>query len=523
MPAKLRFFDKSVSSEPNRTASDTASSPENITIKIKFPGWFKTLSLLLMALLLVCLGGNSFTLVDTAQAAPEKIAFRYFDQTGHSISGAIWRYYNRSGGEERFGVPLSELVSVNGKYLQYFERSVLEFNPAYPGTDNEVKQLPIGTLATANQNFPTVAPFANNPNRWYFPETGHSLSFGFLDFWRNHGDHDSLGLPISEEMGEADSSGQNLTVQYFEYAKLEYHPDLTGTNASIQITPLGRKLAQEQLPAANLERIPMSKFNQSRAVRIPSLMFHYVRIVDAKKDPLGFGLSIMPENFVKYLDWIQQNGYHTVTVAQVNDYLRYGIPLPDKPVQLRFDDGHADMWFAYQEMKKRGMTATFFVITQRLELSPSQWQQIDADGFEVAAHTRTHPDLRGSNDLEGEITGSKRDLEAMLGHPVRSFAYPYGKYGPNILRIVQNSGFEIAVSTNGGYGWSSDNYFIEPTISVIGSDTLASFADKIMAAPRASLANSVPATDTPTTGDKKTPGKAPASNTKAVASPTKKG
>ncbi|MEI6045002.1 MAG: polysaccharide deacetylase family protein [Chloroflexota bacterium] len=457
----------------------------------------------------------------TAQAAAEIPGQpRYFDQTGHSIGGVVLGFYNRTGGEERHGLPLTELISVKGKYQQFFERSVLEFNPNYAGTEYEVKQLPLGVLDTANRNLETVTPFPNNPNQWYFPETSHSLNFGFLEFWRNHGERDSLGLPISEEMEETDAKGQKITVQYFEYARLEYHPDLAKTNNAVQIGQLGRKQAGEQVTSAELERVPLANLNQPRSVRIPSLMIHYVRVVDIKKDPLGFGLSVTPENFVKFADWLKQNGYNTVTALQINDYLRYGVALPSKPVNLRFDDGHSSMWFVYEELKKRGMTATFYVISQRLELTPAQWQQIDADGFEVAAHTRTHPDLRGSKDLEGEIKGSKLDLETMLGHPVRDFSYPYGKYGPTILRLVQEAGYEVAVTTNGGYGWTPSSYFTQPTLGITGDDTVTTFANKILAAPKAAINNNTPTADTSST-EKPAPTKVPTKAPVKTNTPTK--
>ena len=469
---------------------------------------FQGLSRVLVTLLALVLGLQTIGPSEIAQAAAQPNQFRYFEQTGHSLNGAISRFYERNGGVERHGFPLSELISVKGKYQQFFERSLLEFSPEYNSTEFEVKQLPLGTLGTAGRTFAPSVPLENNLNQWYFPETGHSLSYGFLEFWRNRGERASLGLPISEEMDDTPAGGPKTIVQYFEYVRLEYQPDLAGSDNAMQIGALGRKRATEQLTAAELASVSLTKLEQPRAVRLPSLMFHYVRNVDIRKDPLGFGLSVTQDNFVKFADWIQQNGYHTVTVAQVNDYLRYGVALPDKPVNLRFDDGHADQWFAYQELKKRGMTATFFVISQRLELSPAQWQQVDTDGFEVAAHTRTHPDLRGSRDLEGEIRGSKQDLEAILGHPVRSFAYPYGKYGPTILQVVRDSGYESAVTTNGGYGWTPDNYFVQPTLSVTGNDNVESFASKIGAAPRAALANSQPAPDSSETTTRKDPTKA---------------
>jgi peptidoglycan/xylan/chitin deacetylase (PgdA/CDA1 family) len=54
--------------------------------------------------------------------------------------------------------------------------------------------------------------------------------------------------------------------------------------------------------------------------------------------------------------------------------------------------------------------------------------QMQADGFEIGSHTRTHFDC-GSRDataLHSEIAGSKEELEQRLGRPVRFFSFPFG-------------------------------------------------------------------------------------------------
>ena len=73
-----------------------------------------------------------------------------------------------------------------------------------------------------------------NPTSVYFPQTGHTLSLGFLDFWRLNGGVPVFGYPITNEMPESET-GQ--TVQYFERAVFEYHADAPD-DARIQIRPL---------------------------------------------------------------------------------------------------------------------------------------------------------------------------------------------------------------------------------------------------------------------------------------------
>lgn len=420
-----------------------------------------------------------------APDAPTASQFLYVDGSGHGITGPLLRFYTRTGGAERHGLPLSEPIRVGNHYLQYFQRSALEFYPDYVGTGTEVRFAPLGHAAAEEAaasldqaSLDQVDPFVGTASDWYFPESGHSLGEPFLSFWRDEGGQDGLGLPISEETTQTGPGGGPVTVQYFEYAALQ-RPQGNANPAEVSYVPLGETVAKEKLTPAQLAPVAKERFTAPRAVKVPSLMFHYARIVDPKQDLLGYNLSIKPDNYLKFLDWVQQNGYTTVTVGQIYDYLQYGILLPDKPVQFRWDDGHESDWFVYQEMKKRGMTATFFVISQRLELTPAQWQQIDRDGFEIGAHTRTHPDLRGVSDLAGEITGSKTDLEAMLGHPVRGFAYPSGKYNDRVVKVVRDSGFAVAVSTDGGYTWTTDLKLKEPVVSVTGQDSLASFCYKV--------------------------------------------
>ena len=92
-------------------------------------------------------------------------------------------------------------------------------------------------------------------------------------------------------------------------------------------------------------------------------------------------------------------------------------------------------------------------------------------GMQVGAHTRSHPILaRLGDDLAAdEISGSKRDLEALLSEPVTLFAYPNGKpgvdYGASHARMVQEAGFAAAVSTAPGAASARSDRFQLPRFS----------------------------------------------------------
>jgi peptidoglycan/xylan/chitin deacetylase (PgdA/CDA1 family) len=95
------------------------------------------------------------------------------------------------------------------------------------------------------------------------------------------------------------------------------------------------------------------------------------------------------------------------------------------------------------------------------------WDQIRTmykHNVAFGAHTVTHPALAGlsSQRLEEEIVGSKRIIEHRLQVPVRHFAYPFGKefdFGPEATRVVQEAGFETAVTTVWGLNWPDQDRF----------------------------------------------------------------
>ena len=68
----------------------------------------------------------------------------------------------------------------------------------------------------------------------YFSETGMSVSFGFKRFFEERGGLENFGYPITPEIQE-----NGFTVQYFQRARYEYHPEHAGTRYEVQLGLLG--------------------------------------------------------------------------------------------------------------------------------------------------------------------------------------------------------------------------------------------------------------------------------------------
>lgn len=119
------------------------------------------------------------------------------------------------------------------------------YTNAPQGTGNqELRMIAITPAANPETEGPDavkpVAPFTSTPDRTFFPETGHSLSFGFKYFWTHSGGLPIFGYPLTEEFTERNrDTGKDYTVQYFERQRFEYHPEYKGTAYETELGRLG--------------------------------------------------------------------------------------------------------------------------------------------------------------------------------------------------------------------------------------------------------------------------------------------
>jgi hypothetical protein len=180
---------------------------------------------------------------------------RYFSETGQTVSGRFLKAWNERGGLRILGLPLTRPYprqQEDGSWLlvQDFERARLEFHPEHVGNWSEV----LGTLAGADitadrrneQPFRPLSVCVSNANKDCFVETNHSVAFGFREFWLKYGGVATFGYPISEEFNELNpDTGRVHTVQYFERARFEYHPEHAGTEFAVLLGLLIRDDLQE--------------------------------------------------------------------------------------------------------------------------------------------------------------------------------------------------------------------------------------------------------------------------------------
>lgn len=285
--------------------------------------------------------------VRSASAANWQSLVLYFPQTGHHLSGDFLWAWISNGGLMTFGFPITEPFTQDGMVVQYFERARFEYHPQHAGTRYAVLATLLGRWVAESRTSeaafrPIVldnpAQLSNDPQRRYFPETGHTVAYGFKTYWEANGGLYTFGYPISEEFTEWNpDTGQYYTVQYFERARFEYHPENRGTPFEVLLGRLGVQYAQ----ARGVDTSPVPK--RPDAIEVPPQLLDYrwSRAV-ATDDGAVFGrvtastLAIRnaPRNDAAILRWTYAR--HPVPIRG----LVLGDPVEGNPIWYELGDGH---------------------------------------------------------------------------------------------------------------------------------------------------------------------------------------
>jgi peptidoglycan/xylan/chitin deacetylase (PgdA/CDA1 family) len=230
---------------------------------------------------------------------------------------------------------------------------------------------------------------------------------------------------------------------------------------------------------------------------VPILMYHHVAETGPGDDAIRRDLSVSPANFAAQMAYLARNGFVAVSLAELNDHLEHGRPLPAQAVVLTFDDGYQDNYTAaFPALLQNGFTGTFFLITDFVGngeyMTWAQARVMLAAGMSVESHTLDHPDLAtlSAERLARQLAQSKATLEKELGSGVSFLCYPSGKYTSAVMRAAQQAGYRAAVTTVYGDSHQAGHPFELTRVRIRGSDDLEAFAAKVRgpapSAPRAS-------------------------------------
>ncbi|MBN9390595.1 MAG: hypothetical protein J0I20_21370 [Chloroflexi bacterium] len=205
-----------------------------------------------LAILLILTGSPLSSLSQPAAKAAPSGGSMYFNETGQYLQGTFLEYWQSHGGLPIFGFPITPQFYENGYMVQYFERNRFEYHPENAGTPYEVLLGLLGRekldaeTAAHPQNGATAGLAHASDDSLFFKETNFGIGGAFLDYWQKNGGLPQFGYPITAEQTDP---ATRLTVQYFERAVFEFHPENAGTPYAVLLSLLGRERAANLDPA----------------------------------------------------------------------------------------------------------------------------------------------------------------------------------------------------------------------------------------------------------------------------------
>ena len=146
-----------------------------------------------------------------------------------------------------------------------------------------------------------------------------------------------------------------------------------------------------------------------------------------------------------------------------------------KALILSFDDGNVADKHLVKLMNEYGLVGTFHLNSNKLGakdyLTKEEVKNL-YKGHEVSGHTANHPGLTSLSkiDVIYEVVEDRRELERLMGYPVRGMSYPFGNTNDFVIEAITGLGIEYARTVGDTYNFSMPTDYLkwQPTIHLFG-------------------------------------------------------
>ncbi len=216
-------------------------------------------------------------------------------------------------------------------------------------------------------------------------------------------------------------------------------------------------------------------------VAVPILMYHSIL-----KDTNRSGKYVItPSQMEEDLKFLAENGYTTVFMQDLIDYVNDGAQLPAKPIVLTFDDGYYNNYaYVYPLLQKYQAKAVISIVgtytdaySETKDENPAyahlSWENLkemqDSGLVEIQNHTYDlHQNDRGRSGckkrrgeseeqyrelLHKDIGKLQKEMEEHLNSVAAVFTYPYGSVSEASFPILKDMGFQATLSCQEGMNY----------------------------------------------------------------------
>jgi len=197
---------------------------------------------------------------------------------------------------------------------------------------------------------------------------------------------------------------------------------------------------------------------------------------------------VTPKDFERQMKWFYDNDWQSFTISELVSMDK----IPYKSLAITFDDGFEDNYTnAFSILKKYNFKATIYLVpnmeqnswegTKKLLKNEQILEMQQSSLIEFGSHTLSHANLLTINNslLVNELQKSKDEIEKITLKECKAFAYPYGKFNENTIKVVKDAGYTSAVTVKRGFYEANDDKFTIKRIGILGTESFFDFYLKI--------------------------------------------
>jgi peptidoglycan/xylan/chitin deacetylase (PgdA/CDA1 family) len=208
---------------------------------------------------------------------------------------------------------------------------------------------------------------------------------------------------------------------------------------------------------------------------VPILMYHVIAAPPAGA-PFP-GLYVEPAEFAEQMHALASAGWHAVTLDQVEEYWRRGVPLGTRqPIVISFDNGYNSQytqalpvlrslgWVGDENLQLTGLPPS------QGGLGPAQIRGLLAAGWELDTQGISHADLitLDAEQLHQQVAGARATLQRRYHVPVNWFCYPSGHYDATVVAAVKAAGFTGSTTVVPGWAHPHEDSYRLHRLRVLG-------------------------------------------------------
>lgn len=277
------------------------------------------------------------------------------------------------------------------------------------------------------------------------------------------GDNDTYGSLAEEFLGGK---------QYSEILQ-RYNPDTTITTGSYIAVPK-RTINRSGVFVNGYQHIPV-------------LCYHQFTEDSVSKNKM----VVTQAEFERQMEYLAENDYRVIALSELDSFLKGKKELPIKSVVITIDDGYKSyLEVAYPILEKYDFPSTMFVYPDFIGAGPAlKWKDVKylskTSLVDIQSHSKTHDSLSplplGETDedylarLKIEVEGAEKILSRRANQKIKHFAYPYGNSSLEIVKLLEQNDYELAVTVHKGSNPAFSTPFLLHRTMIYGGDSLNTF------------------------------------------------